>query len=167
MAATSCPSTLGAPNPLVHLMSSDKGERKQHPVESEPARFNRYVIAYNPTHLHGQFGIASKGKRTRPTPKRDDVYQHRPLAKTSARLPCSFIRLTVNPIGSSSSDSVLPKLSVMNDPKHSAQKSNLSRPPPGNRISSQHTTLNTSRQVDTHNFCPSSCFCSSVNRYLV
>lgn len=35
--------------------------------------------------------------------------------------------LTVKPKGNSSSFSVLPKLSVMNDPKHSAQKSNLHR----------------------------------------
>jgi hypothetical protein len=50
--------------------------------------------------------------------------------------------LTVKPKGNSSSFSVLPKLSVMNDPKHSAQKSNLHRtrdrphisPPPATHL---------------------------------
>jgi len=65
-------------------------------------------------------------------------------------------RLTVKPSGSLGSSSVRPRLSRMKLSRHSAQKSSLTR------------ELNSSNgECGAYSFWPSSCFCSSVRRYLV
>lgn len=73
-----------------------------------------------------------------------------------SRRPASTrILLTVKPRGKRPSSSVLPKLTRIKLSRHSAQKSNLYR------------KLYSSIKFEAYSFCPSSCFCSSVNLYLV
>lgn len=112
MAATSRPSMLGAPKPLVHRMSSPWS-----------------ILSW----LHGYENCMS-----------------------ACALRLDVGSLTVKPSGSLASSSVRPRLTRMKLSRHSAQKSSLA-----------HELDGENKFQTAHNFWPSSCFCSSVRRYLV
>ncbi len=118
MAATSRPSVLGAPKPLVHRMSS-----MICPVSAHiDIRLSSFTGIRPRTHLHDRSFPVHKDTRT----DLDGQECISLIASMRSDIKKELKEsLTVKPRGRTSSSGPLPKLSLMKLPKHSAQKSNL------------------------------------------